>query len=183
MMLDNPNTRFFDLPDFRSLENMASTENLFTLVDQLQHLETSLITIIFELALKLSSLTSTNIFLLVENSMGRKFAGKPHLCNAYTSHGLKTLSNDIKVQIEPSGRLRESPQHFASQPLIDLSEDLKKVSHNSRQDRFTKLSMDKRNKRPAEKNDVEFQHPDPLKKSRDGGFQDRADDLQDYECE
>ena len=88
----------------------ASSESLFNLVDQLQHLESTVTNLIFEMAFKLSSLTSSNIFVMVENNLGRKYAGKPNLCAEYASTGLKHLHNDIKVDFDPhSGLVKEYP--------------------------------------------------------------------------
>ena len=88
----------------------ASSENLLNLVDQLQHLESTVTNLIFEMALKLSSLTGSNIFVMVETNLGRKYAGKPNLCAEYASTGLKHLHNDIKVDFDPhSGLVKEYP--------------------------------------------------------------------------
>ena len=104
----------------------ASSESLFNLVDQLQHLESTVTNLIFEMAFKLSSLTSTNIFVMVENNLGRKYAGKSHLCAEYATTGLKPLQNDIKVEFDPeSGVIKECPQHRVGVPDdLDDNDDL-----------------------------------------------------------
>ena len=53
---------------------MAS--NLIGLVTQLQHMESAFAAVLMEAALKLSALTETNVFLLIETSDTRKFGGK-----------------------------------------------------------------------------------------------------------
>ena len=106
---------------------MASSESLFNLVDQLQHLESTVTNLIFEMAFKLSSLTSSNIFVMVENNLGRKYAGKSHLCAEYATIGLKALHNDIKVDFDPeSGSLKEFPtanNHHHRVPDIEINEN------------------------------------------------------------
>ena len=96
----------------------GSSENLFNLVDQLQHLESTVTNLIFEMAFKLSSLTSSNIFLMVENNLGRKYGGKPNLCSEFASTGLKPLQNDIVVEFDPStGSVKEYP-HRPNPPMM-----------------------------------------------------------------
>lgn len=94
----------------------ASSENLFNLVDQLQHLESTVTKLIFEMAFKLSSLTSSNIFLMVENNLGRKYGGKQNLCAEFSSAvGLKPIPNDIVVEFDPeTGFLKEYPHPSTS---------------------------------------------------------------------
>jgi len=88
----------------------ASSENLFNLVDQLQHLESTVTNLIFEMAFKLSSLTSSNIFLMVENNLGRKYGGKPNLCSEFVTTGLKPIQNDIVVEFDAgTGSVKEFP--------------------------------------------------------------------------
>ena len=52
---------------------MAS--NLIGLVNQLQHMESAFAAVLMEAAFKLSSLTETNVFILVETAEMRKFGG------------------------------------------------------------------------------------------------------------
>ena len=50
--------------------------NLVNLVSQLQHMESAFAAVLMEAAFKLSSLTETNVFLLIESPDSRKFGGK-----------------------------------------------------------------------------------------------------------
>jgi len=93
---------------------MASTDCLFDLVDQLHNLESTVTSLIFEMAFKLSALSSTNIFVLVENNQGRKYAGKSHLCDFYATSGLKSLANDVRVDFDSSGVMTETPHPLQS---------------------------------------------------------------------
>merc|ERR1719374_495864 len=59
-------------------------------------------TTLMELALKLSSLTDASIFLLVETQEGRRFAGKRHLCDAYSRNCLSPLASDVELEFDPT---------------------------------------------------------------------------------
>ena len=54
---------------------MAAATNLIGLVNQLQHMESAFSAVLMEAALKLSALTETNVFILIESSETRKFGG------------------------------------------------------------------------------------------------------------
>jgi len=82
---------------------MAAASNLIGLVNQLQNLEASFTAILLEAALKLSALTETNVFVLVETSELRKFGGSPHLCESYASSRLNPLGNDVQVSLAHRG--------------------------------------------------------------------------------
>jgi len=79
---------------------MASAANLMGLVNQLQNMEQSLSNILIEHCLKLASLTDANVFLLVETAEGRRYAGKRHLCESYSSGSLGPVGNDVELGLE-----------------------------------------------------------------------------------
>ena len=78
---------------------MESPSTLVGLINQMQHLENSIASIVFELVFKLSSLTDANMFLLVENGEGRKFGGKRQLCDAYLQGALMSLGGETEVAL------------------------------------------------------------------------------------
>lgn len=78
---------------------MASESSLLGLMNQLQSLESSMAVILMESAMKISSLTDANIFLLVETSTGRRFCGAPHLCSAYARATLAPVGNDVEIEV------------------------------------------------------------------------------------
>jgi|ERR1712136_621417 len=84
----------------------AST-TLLGFVTQMAQIEATISSIVFELVLKLSSLTEANIFLLVESSDGRRFAGKKQLCDAYMQGALMSLGGETEVALSGLSTLEE----------------------------------------------------------------------------
>lgn len=80
---------------------MAS-QDLFHLLNQLQTVEKTFINILMEAAIKLSSLTESNIFVLVETPEERKFAGSSVLCQSYLENGLHHRENDVQLEVDSS---------------------------------------------------------------------------------
>jgi len=81
---------------------MATSQSLLGLVTQLHNMDEVVNSTLMETALKLSSLTDASIFLLIETQEGRRFAGKRHLCDAYTRNSLKSLANDVELEFNPT---------------------------------------------------------------------------------
>jgi len=81
---------------------MSSVDNILGLVSHLHSMESSFSAILIEAAMKLASLTDANLFILVETKDGRRFAGKRHLCNQYTSGGLAPVGSDLEMEVDPS---------------------------------------------------------------------------------
>ena len=79
---------------------MSSPQSLFGLVSQLQHIEQKLTDILLEAAMKMSSLTDSSVFILVETQEGRKFSGKPHLCQAYRNSRLTPTDADVECFVD-----------------------------------------------------------------------------------
>jgi len=81
---------------------MSSVDNILGLVSHLHSMESSFSAILIEAAMKLASLTDANLFVLVETKDGRRFAGKRHLCNLYTSGELAPMGSDLEMEVDPS---------------------------------------------------------------------------------
>lgn len=81
---------------------MTSVDNILGLVSHLHSMESSFSAILIEAAMKLASLTDANLFILVETKDGRRFAGKRHLCNLYTSGGLAPIGSDLEMEVDPA---------------------------------------------------------------------------------
>ena len=77
-----------------------SSQDLFQLLNQLQTVEKTVINILMEAAIKLSSLTESNIFVLVESPEERKFAGSSALCQSFVDAGLSHKANDIRLEVD-----------------------------------------------------------------------------------
>lgn len=100
----------------------ASPSNLLGLMNQLQSLESSFTSILMEAALKLSSITDTNVFLLIESSEGRRISGKRHLCDAYLRGALTPTGSDAIFEVDPSVvALRQIPNVTPSTSLLASS--------------------------------------------------------------
>jgi len=70
------------------------------LVDQFVRLDAFLMDFIFEAAMKLASLTDGQLFLMLETSEGRRFAGKDHLCDLYMSGRLQPVGCEVKYHLD-----------------------------------------------------------------------------------
>jgi len=81
---------------------MASSQSLLGLVNHLQNIELTFTSILLESAIKLSSLTDSNIFVLIETQEGRRFCGSKHLSEAYIGNGLSSNHNDIELEVNPT---------------------------------------------------------------------------------
>ena len=80
---------------------MAS-HDLFTLLNQLQTVEKTFMNILMEAAMKLSSLTESNIFVLIETPEERKFAGSAPLCQSFIDDGLSYRDGDVQLDVDAS---------------------------------------------------------------------------------
>jgi hypothetical protein len=78
---------------------LTSEESLKVRLDSIKQ---NVTIILMETALKLASLTESNIFFLIEGSEGRRFAGKKHLCDAYLFGNLTPVGNDIQMEADPN---------------------------------------------------------------------------------
>ena len=64
-------------------------------------MEQKLTDILMEAAMKISSLTDSSVFILVENREGRrKFSGQPHLRDAYRKSRLVPTSSDVECLVD-----------------------------------------------------------------------------------
>ena len=80
---------------------MASA-NVLGLVNQLQNLEQCLTDLLMEMAVKIGSLTDSNIFLLVETQEGRKLCGQRHFCQQYLRGCLAPVGADFLFDVDAS---------------------------------------------------------------------------------
>lgn len=82
------------------------TKNLENLVTQLQSMESSMISVMFDLATKLASLSDISFLLLVESRGKTKFAGTRHLTDAYLMSNLcqyvDSDGRDMEMQFDPN---------------------------------------------------------------------------------
>ena len=80
------------------------TKNLQNLMTQLQSMENSMISVMFDLATKLASLSDLSFFLLIESRGKTKFTGSPHLNEAYLMSNLSDILDskgpDIELQFD-----------------------------------------------------------------------------------
>ena len=80
------------------------TKNLQNLVAQLQSMENSMISIMFDVATKIASVADIPFFLLIETQGKTKFTGSQHLSDAYLmsnfSHILETEGPELELQFE-----------------------------------------------------------------------------------
>jgi len=81
---------------------MASASSLLGLVSQLQSMESSFASILFEAAMKLSSLTDAKVFLMVDSPEGRSWAGHPILRNTFLNDGLHPQEEDTEIEVDPN---------------------------------------------------------------------------------
>ena len=99
---------------------MNAVDNLVNLIDQLQNVESSITRLMTEIIMKLCSLTSSSVLLVVENNQVRRICGTGDLKTAYRDMTLKPLPSDLEVLVDLSNQQsREEP--FAPQqtpPLI-----------------------------------------------------------------
>ena len=79
---------------------MTSPQSLFGLVSHLQVMEQKLTDILLEAAMKVSSLTDSSLFILVETQEGRKFSGDPRLCDAYRNARLLPTEADVECHVD-----------------------------------------------------------------------------------
>lgn len=71
--------------------------HLTAIIDQITRMENSLVNILLETAVKLSTLTDANIFVMVESAGGRKWAGRKSLRDEYVRGMLKPSTKDVEV--------------------------------------------------------------------------------------
>lgn len=78
---------------------MAASD-MMNLFKQLQNLESSFLSILFESALRLDQTLDANVFLLVETSEGRRIAGSEDLCRRFVDDALTHQHGDKRVRLQ-----------------------------------------------------------------------------------
>ena len=86
---------------------MTSVKNVMAIASHLQFLESSLSNILIEAALKLTTLTDSSIFILIDGPNGRKYAGTDRLTDVFKKEGLMRENGDAEMNIEGEIRVRE----------------------------------------------------------------------------
>jgi len=71
------------------------------LMTQLQSMELQLTSVLMESMMKIATMIDANVFVMVESSGQRYFAGKKYLCDSYLNSGLNPSGNDIELEIFP----------------------------------------------------------------------------------
>ena len=84
------------------------TENLQNLVTQLQSMENSMVSIMLDLATKLSSISDISFFIVVQTQGETKFSGSQHLTDAY-------LMSNFRDYVDNDGR--DVEMQFGKIPL------------------------------------------------------------------
>jgi len=95
--------------------------NILAIASHLQYLESSLSNILIEAAMKLTTLTDSSIFILIDGPNGRKFAGTDRLTDVYAKEGLMRENGDVELKMEKEVRLRAEtvenrPKQYESEP-------------------------------------------------------------------
>ena len=85
---------------------MTSVKNVMAIASHLQFLESSLSNILIEAALKLTTLTDSSFFILIDGPNGRKYAGADALKDVFKKEGLMRENGDAEMNIEGEIRVR-----------------------------------------------------------------------------
>jgi len=112
------------------MQMMASASSLLGLVSQLQSMESSFASILFEAAMKLSSLTDAKVFLMVDSPEGRSWAGHPILRHTFLNEGLHPQEEDTEIEVDPNvsaivrkKKMAESLRNNSQSMASDLEDD------------------------------------------------------------
>lgn len=84
---------------------MSATANLMGLVTQLQNMECAISSIIMESAMKLASLTSASIFVVIETEDARRFTGSPHMMQTYLERNMMPGGRDLQIDVDLGARI------------------------------------------------------------------------------
>ena len=84
-------------------------EGISAVLRQLKVMEKSFANILMEAAVKLSHLSNSQMFILIETQDGRTFTGSPNLCEAFSTNGLYGQENDVQMHI---GDAESASDHF-----------------------------------------------------------------------
>ena len=89
---------------------MNAVDNLVNLIDQLQTIESSLTRVMTEIIMKLCSLTSSSVLLVVQNDNVRRVCGTDDLKAAYRQKTLEPRDTDLEMLMDFSQhQMREQP--------------------------------------------------------------------------
>ena len=89
---------------------MNAVDNLVNLIDQLQTIESSLTRVMSEIIMKLCSLTSSSVLLVVQNDNVRRVCGTDDLKAAYRQRTFEPRDTDLEMLMDLSQhQMRERP--------------------------------------------------------------------------
>ena len=76
---------------------MAQPEDILL---RLKAMEKSFTFLLMEAATRLSELTESQMFIMIETPEGRTFTGSPSLCEKYATHGLFSQLDDVMLRMD-----------------------------------------------------------------------------------
>ena len=80
---------------------MDQQDGFFSVLRQIKAVEKSFTNILMEAAYKMSKLTQSQMFILIETPEGRTFTGSPNLCQTYsTGDGLFGHDSDVHLRLD-----------------------------------------------------------------------------------
>jgi len=98
---------------------MSAAANLMGLVTQLQNMECAISSIIMESAMKLASLTSASIFVVIETEDARRFTGSPHMMQTYLERNMIPSGRDLQIDVDLGARIvHEHPPAYQQPPFM-----------------------------------------------------------------
>ena len=97
---------------------MMKLEGISAVLRQLKAMEKSFANILMEAAVKLSHLSNSKMFILIETQDGRTFTGSPNLCEAFSTIGLYGQENDVHMNM---GDAESASKHFQSESSNEKS--------------------------------------------------------------
>ena len=83
-------------------------EDISAMLQHIKTMEKSFAYILMEAAFKLSQLTESQMFILIETREGRTFTGSSSLCEAYSTTGLYGQETDVQMQMDDEEMVSES---------------------------------------------------------------------------
>jgi hypothetical protein len=82
------------------MTSLSASSSISSLVTQLQHIESTIAGILLEVVLKLSSLTDSDIFLVVEDAGRRSWMGRRQFRQAFLEGSLAPAPGDLEWTLE-----------------------------------------------------------------------------------
>ena len=129
---------YFTIFFSKQLLTMDQQDGFFSVLRQIQAVEKSFTNILMEAAYKMSKLTQSQMFILIETPEGRTFTGSPNLCQTYsTGDGLFGLDSDVHLRLDGEvpqrtgiGRKRREPSDENHDEDHDEDQDQEEDNRN-----------------------------------------------------